>query len=375
MQKSQGVIRLLSDLVSIDSRSSKNNKPIIDLLSKWFDTFEQYRQDWIREDGVKGQNLVVKIPGKSSDSCIVLVCHMDTVPPSDAWETDPFILEEQEGNLYGLGVCDTKGGVAAAIHAILTLKDKPASDIYFVFDGDEESYTTGAKKFRKTCKLKNPQFIFIEPTERNVMIAQRGVLSATIVAHGTAQHASLGTPEKNEKESAIYIMNKAINVLIDDGKDISKDDDSLLGSNSQNIGTIIGGTAGNVIPDRCEITIDRRLLPSRSPESEIKRIKNTLSLVDKRIEVKDVDTAPGFQTNMKSPNVNNIREIMKKFYPKTVFAPFIAWSEAGLFQELGDVIILGPGSLIGQAHKANEFIRAQDLFNFVHIYQEIMMSV
>lgn len=370
----KGVISLLADLVSVDSRSSNNNKPIIDMVSRWFGNYEQYRQDWVREDGVKGQNLIVKIAGKSSEKCTVFVCHMDTVPPSDAWETDPFILEEAEGKLYGLGVCDTKGGIAAAIEAVLTLSDQPEHDIYFVFDGDEESFATGARKFKKICKFKNPRFIFIEPTENTVMIAQRSVLSATIRTHGVAQHASLGTPEKNDKENAIYKMNKVLNVLIDDAKDLSKETDSILGSNSQNIGTISGGSAGNVIADFCEISVDRRLLPSRSLESEVKRLKSMLSLIDKRIEILSIDTAPGFQTNRNSDFVQEVKEKMKKVYPKAEFEPFVAWSEAGLFQDLGDVVILGPGSLVGEAHKANEYIQTTDLFNFVHIYQDIMRT-
>lgn len=372
MQKN--VINLLSQLVAIDSRSSKNNIGIIDVLSNWFGSFEQYRQDWVREDGVKGQNLIVKISGQSSDASTVFVCHMDTVPPSDAWDTDPFILEEQEGKLFGLGVCDTKGGIAAAIEAGLTLNEKPMHDVYFVFDGDEESFATGARKFKKTCKLKNPQFIFIEPTERQVMIAQRGVFSATIRTHGVAQHASLGTPERNDQESAIYKMNKILNVLIDDAKDLSKETDALLGSNSQNIGTITGGTAGNVIPDVCEINLDRRLLPKRSPENEAKRLKSLLKLVDKHTEMVNVDTAPGFLTSETSEFVQQVYQATKQYYPRTSFAPFIAWSEAGLFQELGDVVILGPGSLVGEAHKANEFVEAADLFNFVHIFQDIMLT-
>lgn len=370
----ENVISILGQLVAIDSRSSKSNKPIIDLLASLFGSLEQYRQDWVREDGIKGQNLVVKIPGRTSDKCTVFVCHMDTVPPSDAWDTDPFILEEAEGKLFGLGVCDTKGGVAAAIEAALTLNDTPQHDIYFVFDGDEESSATGARKFKRTCTYKNPQFIFIEPTERQIMIAQRGVFSATIRTHGIAQHASLGTPEKNDKESAIHKMNKILNVLIDDAKDLNKETDSLLGSNSQNIGMITGGTASNVIPDTCEISIDRRLLPKRTPESEAKRIKSLLLLVDKHTELLNIDIAPGFLTDEKGDFAQNIFRVTKEFYPRTSFAPFIAWSEAGLFQDLGDVVILGPGSLVSEAHKANEFIESQDLFNFVHIFKDIMLT-
>ena len=120
MQRNDSVITLLSDLVAIDSQSHKGNREIISYLSKLFPHYEQTRESWVREsDGVQGENLLVKIPGKNHEQSLVFVCHMDTVPTSSAWETDPFILEEKEGKLYGLGACDTKGGVAAVIEAAL----------------------------------------------------------------------------------------------------------------------------------------------------------------------------------------------------------------------------------------------------------------
>jgi acetylornithine deacetylase/succinyl-diaminopimelate desuccinylase-like protein len=206
------------------------------------------------------------------------------------------------------------------------------------------------------------------------MIAQRSVLSLSITTRGVAQHASLGTPEKNEKESAIYKMSKVMDVLISDAKSLSLEENVLLGSNSQNIGTISGGTAGNVIPDRCEVSIDRRLLPSRPIDEELKRIKGLVEKIDKHIEITNIDTAPGFHTNEKSEFVQSIKTIMRTYYPKTQFAPFVAWSEAGLFEDLGDVVILGPGSLINQAHIANEYIESKDLFNFVRVYRAIMLT-
>lgn len=375
MQKSQGVIKILSDLVAIDSQSYKSNKKIITLVRDWFKDYPCETQDWIADDGVKGQNLIVTIAGKSSEKCFVFVCHLDTVPASAAWETDPFILEEQEGKLYGLGACDTKGGIAALIAAALGLSDKPAYDTYIIFDGDEETGSAGAKKFKKHFSKKNSQFIFIEPTENNVMIAQRSSFHARVKTYGVAQHASLGTPEKNEKNSAIYKISKVLSVLIDDAKYLSHEIDPLLGSNSQNLGKISGGTAENVIPDNCEVTIDRRLLPHKNFTDETKRLKKMLKLIDKSVELTDARMNPGFHTDEDSPYVGKMINVMKKYYPKVTTAPFLAWSEAGLFGDQKEVIILGPGSLIGQAHKANEFVESQDLFHFVHIFQDIMINV
>lgn len=376
MKRNESVIKILSDLVAIDSQSYKGNITIVDFLSRLFEGYSQTTQSWIREsDGVKGKNLIVKIPGKSSEHSLIFVCHMDTVPTSSAWETDPFILEENGGKLYGLGTCDTKGGVAAVIEAVFTLTDKPAYDTYLVFDGDEEEYASGIKKYKKSGLPKNAHFIFIEPTDQEVMIAQRGVLSATIVTHGKSQHASLATVEKNEKESAIYKMARVMDLLMQDGRQAQMERDDLLGTNSQNFGIVQGGTGGNVIPDTCKLVIDRRLLPSRIPEKEVKRIMSLLKESDSSVEITEVDTAPGFFTNSQVPFVQYVLNSVKPFFSKAKLGPFIAWSEAGLFANKGDVIILGPGSLSGQAHVANEYIEAQELFSYVHIYQKIMQEI
>src|SRR5258706_3975836 len=377
MQDNQiDVIKRLYELIAINSQSSLGNGEIINLLISWFSHYECTVEEWVREsDNVRGKNLLVKIPGERNDHELVFVCHMDTVPISTAWDTDPFALEEIEGNLYGLGTCDTKGGVAALIEAILTLKHKPTFDTYILFDGDEEEYTTGAKKFLKSLNFKNPSFIFIEPTDKQILIAQRGVMSATIVTHGISQHASLATTNVNQEQSAIYKMVNVMEKLIEDINEISREQDFLLGTNTQNFGLIAGGTGGNVIPDTCLLSIDRRLLPTRDPQKEKERILNLLKQIDNTAEMKDAFTAPSFLTNKNSLLVSNISTIVRKQFSRADTATFSAWSEAGLFADKGDVIILGPGSLKGQAHKANEYVNAQELFHFVHIFQNIMMEI
>jgi len=67
MQRNANVIKLLSDMVAIDSQSQKGNLAIISFLSDLLKDYEQTRQPWVREqDDVKGENLIVKIPGKSA---------------------------------------------------------------------------------------------------------------------------------------------------------------------------------------------------------------------------------------------------------------------------------------------------------------------
>lgn len=376
MQRNQHVIKLLSDLVAIDSQSHKGNEAIIAYLAQLFPSYKQTMQSWVREsDGVKGKNLVIKIPGKKSDHAIVFVGHVDTVPTSSAWETDPFILEESGGNLYGLGGCDTKGGVAALIEAVVTLTDAPAYDTYVIFDGDEEVYSTGAHKLLKNFSIKNPHFIFVEPTDGELHIAQRGLLKFNVITHGTATHASLGTPEKNKKENAISKMGEVLQILSKDAADIAKEKHEYLTASTQNFGVLTGGTARNVSADTATLTVDRRLIPNRIPQKEFQRISQLVSQYVPGTTVVLDDEGPGFSMDKNNLFIRQLLQAYTAVVPTARIAAFQAWSEAGLFAGKGDIVILGPGSLIHEAHRANEFVQAQEVFHFVHIYQKIIQEI
>lgn len=376
MAQNDSVISLLSKLVSIDSQSHKGNLEIIAFLADVFKDYEQTRQSWIREqDDVKGENLIVKIPGKSSEHSLVFVCHTDTVPTSNAWETDPFILEESGGNLYGLGACDTKGGVVALIEAVFSLQEKPAYDTYLVFDGDEEVYSTGARKFLKHFTIPNPHFIFLEPTDRELHIAQRALLKFDITTYGISAHASLGTPERNAKENAINKMSQVLHVLIEDAKAIAEEKHAYLTSSTQNFGLLSGGTGRNVFADKATITVDRRLLPERHPQQEFSRLQRLITNVVPDATIVLDNQESGFSMTNDNKFVANVLSRYVAVDPQARLGAFQAWSEAGLFAEKGDVVILGPGSLIGQAHRANEYISAQELFQFIKVYQHILQEI
>ncbi len=365
---------ILSELVKIPSVSSQDNSPIIEKITSWFQGYETKVQDWERPDGVKGKNLIVKISGEASSSSLVFVCHMDTVPESSKWETDPFSLVEKEGKLFGLGTCDTKGGTASLIEAFLTLNTKPKADTFLVFSGDEEVSCSGVKRLKRDLDFKNPQFIFLEPTEHRVLISQRGLAGLEIEVHGNAQHGSYATPENNADHSAIYKMSKVVNALIEDAEKMAEEKDSYLGSNTQNLGIIHGGTARNVMADVCTLGLDRRLLPAHDPDEEIERLSALVQKMYPDSKIKNTDTLPSFSTDSQKPLVANTLSILKEHFSDADLGSFQAWSEAGLLAKEGDVIIVGPGS-IEQAHRANEFVLKKDLEEFVSIFQKLIIGV
>jgi acetylornithine deacetylase/succinyl-diaminopimelate desuccinylase-like protein len=376
MGNTTSVIKLLADLVAIDSQSQVSNEKIIDLLASWFKAYDCTLTSWTRpSDGLKGQNLLVKIPGESSKQSIVFVCHMDTVPTSAAWETNPFILEEQEGKLYGLGACDTKGGVAALLAAVFALKNKPAYDTYILFDGDEEVGSVGARMFLKKGHLPNAHYIFLEPTDGELCIAQRALMKFDITTHGIAMHSSQATPENNIKANAIFKMSHILEILRHDAKTIASETHEHLRMTTQNFGTITGGTARNVSADQATLVMERRLLPHIDPYKEFDRLKRMIIDTVPGTTVVIDEIEPGFATPADRPFIKNVFSLTKSVIPDYKIGAFQAWSEAGLFASLGDVTVLGPGSLIHQAHRANEFVEVQELFQFVEVLGKILTEI
>ena len=122
---------------------------------------------------------------KGSPKYLVNV-HLDTVPPGDAWESDPYDLIIEDGRAIGLGACDIKGAAAC----LLTLLESGIDDYAILFSTDEEAgQSTCIKEYIKT----KPNFeavIVAEPTQNKVVTSHRGILTGTQEFFGLAGHSS-----------------------------------------------------------------------------------------------------------------------------------------------------------------------------------------
>lgn len=368
-------LEILARLIAVDTQSSKSNFEIIDFLANLFLGFKLEKQNFLNKEKVKGENLIVKINGKYSSKALIFLCHTDTIPTSSRWLTDPFRLVEKNNILYGLGVCDTKGGIASLISAIFSLNDTPQFDTYIVFDGDEELYSAGARNFLDSFNVKNPHFIFLEPTLGNVSIGQRALLKFDIITTGTAIHSSQATPLGNSENNAIFKMNKILTFLSKDAETVFKIKDEILGATTQNFGAILGGTARNILAQNCNLVLERRIITKFDPEKEFARIKKSIAEIDKTAQVILDEIEPGFLIDKNSSFVKNILKFSNEKYPEAKVIAFEAWSEAGLFANKYESIILGPGDLKSQAHRANESVSKQEILDFTKIFKDIILNV
>ncbi|MEK6719992.1 MAG: ArgE/DapE family deacylase [Chloroflexota bacterium] len=154
--------------------------------------------DWPGSE-VPRTNLPVVIGrlGRPGGRRIVLVGHVDVVPPGDpaTWTVDPWAGEVRDGNLYGRGACDMKGGVVAILEALRALVASGADknldcEIVAAFVPSEEDGGQGMLAAIRAGATGDVALI-TEPTNLDVVIAHAGAITFRLTVPGRAAHASM----------------------------------------------------------------------------------------------------------------------------------------------------------------------------------------
>ena len=168
------------------------------------------------------------------DPIVTLSTHIDTVPPF-------FESREDATHIWGRGACDTKGIIASMIFATEALLASGVRGIALLFVVGEERNSAGALHAAKSGR--GSKFLINgEPTENKLALGSKGALRFEIIASGRMAHSAY----PHLGESAIEKLLDALQKI----RRIPMPRDPALGASTMNIGTIKGGRAPNVIPDR-----------------------------------------------------------------------------------------------------------------------------
>jgi len=362
---------ILSSLVEIDSQCTKSNNEIKNYLGDLFRDYEVQKQA-LNKNSIDIYNLIVKIPGMSSDNPLIFVGHTDTVPVSDKWTKNPFKLTKEQSRIYGLGVSDMKSGLACFISAALDISKKPKNDLYLLFDADEEGDGLGGRSLINFLNLEKGHIIVAEPTNRKIVYAHKGCLDATISFSGVAKHSSQADASYNEANSAIYKAIKLCNQLIAYGKEIELKKD-FLGTPTMNLGVIHGGTASNVVADNCSIKICRRLVSSDSIKDEYEKLENLVHSIDSSATIIPTFWSNPFYSDPKSDVITRIISASSGVIPNPKLDIKKGCTEAGLFQKYGQVAVFGPGET-QFCHTSDESLNPDDLIIFKEIYSRLIKN-
>lgn len=261
--------RLLSDLVRIPSVNPMGRglsgpevyeARVTDYLEQFFRGLgvPYERQPIVPERA----NILARYETPGARRTLVFEAHQDTVP-TDNMTVEPFGAKVEGNRLYGRGAVDIKGGMAAMLAAFARLvRTRPAGacNVVMACSVDEEYTFLGVQRLARDLKADGA--IVAEPTKLEIVDAHKGVVRWFVHTAGRSCHSS--SPEQGT--NAIYRMGRLLTGIERYAERLRCDKtDPRLGPATLSVGRIEGGTSANVVPDRCRIEIDRRVLPGEDP--------------------------------------------------------------------------------------------------------------
>jgi acetylornithine deacetylase len=267
---------------------------------------------------------------------VVLSTHLDTVPP--------FFPSREDGeHIYGRGSCDAKGIAAAMVKAVEGLLEAGGRGFGLLFVVGEETDSIGAVAANRTPRGSR-YLIDGEPTENRQVVGHRGALWLALEAEGRAAHSSM--PELGD--SAIERLLDGLAAL----RALPLPEDPRLGKTMLNIGTIEGGRAMNVIPDRA-------------------RAEVMLRTVGDTTEWKRALVAALAPSGTRIAEGREVPPVLMRALPgfETVAVPFT--TDIPRLGAWGEPFLLGPGS-VRLAHTAQESVGKAELAHAVHLYMRMV---
>jgi len=249
-----------------------------------------YIEQWLREEttGRIERDSHGNVIGRrgSGEQSLALVGHHDVVPPEENQVAgDSYRVERESERLHGRGAADMKGAVAAAMCAF---RNSAVDDGELVFasfvaeeTGGEGARGAIADGFAPTYAVVGEGSTgYSAPGVTDVAIAHKGRRASTVTAEGVAAHAS--RPE--EGTNAIYRATDAVDAI----RELPTPGTTVLGHEMQGsvvVTEIEGGSAWNVVPEQCSITVDERTVPGeRVPLTELTSRPGVSVQVDQDLE-------------------------------------------------------------------------------------------
>jgi len=299
-------ISILKELIQLNTENppGKTTK-ILSWIANWAKTenIESNIQEYEENKG----NIVLKLG--EADKSILICGHLDTVPIGDRnnWDYDPLGAEPVDGYIYGRGSADMKGGVAAILGALKTLKTRLKEkemkyNIIFLGTSDEEVGLKGAMASLKLGILNSCEFLIIpEPTGNQIGIAEKGVLWFSVKSKGKSAHGSTPLKGVNAIEELVKLIPLLHGV-------VPKDRNEILGQSTLNIGVIQGGKSANIVPEEAVIHCDYRLVPPHQPIEFASMVERELTRVTQNSPAKFTyevkQTMPAIQTPVQNQFVS-----------------------------------------------------------------------
>ncbi|PSP69736.1 peptidase M20 [Halobacteriales archaeon QH_9_66_26] len=355
------VTDLAGDLVAIPSHEDETDAG--DLIAAWL---REETDASVTHDGV-GNVIARRNTDANANESLALVGHHDVVPPDDSQMTDgEYVLTERGGRLYGRGAADMKGAVAAAMCAFRDAD--PVDELVFASFVGEEIGGEGARHAIDEGFAPDYAIVgegttgYSAPGTTDVAVAHKGRRASTITAHGTATHAS----EPAAGENAVHTACEAVGTI----REIDAPTAEVFGERVRGsvvVTGIEGGSAWNVIPESCSITVDERTVPGeRAPLAAVEDSGRTEWTVDQDLPPMACDDETFAEV------VRTAAAEAQESDPELVTKPHA--TDAGWLAEAGvTCVICGPAEQ-GEAHTKDESVSLGVLDRCYETYRDVAGS-
>ncbi len=359
---------LLAELIAFNTVSSESNLALINYVRDYLAEYGVSCQVLIDGSGQKANLLAVigpqELPG------IVLSGHTDVVAvEGQHWQSDPFILREADGRLYGRGAADMKSWLAAVLALVPELVARPLRQpVWLAFSHDEEVGCKGVPGLLAhidRLPVLPAVCIVGEPTEMRPVLGHKGKIALRCAVTGYASHSAYTPQGVNAIEYAVQIIQRLMTLAerLQQEKNVAFDPPF----STLQTGVIRGGEALNIVPASCQFDFEIRTLPDvdaqpivdeitawceRELVPQMQRISPDCTIV-----FSPLSHYPGLQTQITAAT----DEVMALLPSPAALSTVAFGTEGGLFQQHGiPTLVCGPGSM-AQGHKPDEFVSVQQL--------------
>jgi succinyl-diaminopimelate desuccinylase len=328
----QDIVELTTALVDVESVSG-NEASIVDAIEQalggvgWLELWRH-------------RNSLVARTALGRPERVVIAGHVDTVPVNDN------LPPRNDGTaLHGLGTCDMKGGVAIALTLAATM-DQPNRDVTYIFYECEE--VEAERNGITLISAARPEVldgdfaVVMEPSNAVIEAGCQGSITVEVTTQGRRAHAARSWNGVNAIHAARDVLGRL--ATYQPRRPII---DGLTYREGLNAVGIRGGVAGNVLPDRCTVTVNHRFAPDRSVEQAEAHLRDVFT----GLHVRVIDSAPGALPGLQLPAAAAFvtavgREVNPKF----------GWTDVARFSEMGmPAVNFGPGNP-EFAHKQDEYV-------------------
>ena len=339
-------IELLKELISISSFSGEEDKSA-DLFRKSLENNQIATKR-------KYHNLYAF--SKNFDSArptLVLNSHHDTVRPTGGWHSDPFQPVIEGDKLIGLGSNDAGASLVSLIAVFQYFYNNASISHNLVLALTAEEENSGEKGIRAILPEigKIDLAIVGEPTGMNMAIAEKGLVELRCQAIGRSGHAARDTGEN--------AISKAIDDIVWIRNHKFSQVSPLLGPPKMTVTMINAGTQHNVIPDRCEFTVDIR-------STEICNNKMILEVLKKNITSKFDEPSLNLRPSS-IPLDHHLVQTAKSLGMETFGSPTL--SDQTYIS--APSVKMGPGRS-ERSHTADEFVYLSEIEEGIDKYIELL---